>query len=213
MPDPSKLPLFITACISLLLIPGPAVLYILTRSIDQGRMAGVVSVLGLQTGTLFHVGAAAAGISAILVSSALAFTIVKYLGALYLIYLGVRKLLEREEIRTNHALEPASLRQIYSQGVIVNIFNPKTALFFFAFLPQFVDKSQGAVGLQMLVLGCLFVGLALFTDGSYALLSGTLGHWLKHNLRFWRAQKYVAGSVYIGLGVTTALTGSNKSLF
>jgi len=209
MIDLSRFPLFVIASLSLLLIPGPAVLYIVTRSIDQGRLAGVVSVLGIEVGGLFHVAAAALGLSAILLSSALAFSIVKYLGAAYLIYLGIRKLTTREKIEDSQSAEPTSLRRIFSQGVMVNVLNPKTALFFFAFLPQFVDSSRGSVAVQMLILGCTFVGLATITDGLYAILSGTFGYWLKGNLRFLKFQRYFAGTVYIGLGLTTALSGSD----
>ncbi|MBC8171888.1 MAG: LysE family translocator [Anaerolineae bacterium] len=210
MLDVARLPLFIAAAISLLLLPGPAVLYIVTRSIHQGRRAGIVSVLGIQTGTLFHVTAAALGLSAILMSSALAFGIIKYLGAAYLIFLGIRTLMTRPAPTADSQLEPVSLKRIFSQGVIVNVLNPKTALFFFAFLPQFVDPARGAVGLQLLLLGCLFTGLAMLTDSSYALLAGTFGQWLKRSRAFARMQRYVAGTVYIGLGVTTALSGSSN---
>jgi threonine/homoserine/homoserine lactone efflux protein len=209
MLDPVRFPLFILASLSLLLIPGPAVLYIVTRSIDQGRLAGVVSVLGIEVGGLFHVAAAALGISAILVSSALAFSIVKYLGAAYLIYLGVRKLLTKNKLTENLSTEPASLRHIFSQGVVVNVLNPKTALFFFAFLPQFVNSSKGSVPLQMLLLGGTFIALATVTDGLYAILSGTFSHWLKGSLQFLRFQRYFAGTIYIGLGLVTALSGSD----
>ncbi len=212
MVDLAQLPLFIIAAVSLLLIPGPAVLYIVTRSIHQGRRAGIVSMLGIAFGTLFHIAAAVFGLSAILLSSALAFDIVKYLGAAYLVFLGVRTLMTRERTAEEQKAEPSSLRRIFSQGVIVNVLNPKTALFFFAFLPQFVDTSRGSASLQMLFLGCLFVALGMMTDGSYALLAGTFGQMLKNSKLFASMQRYVAGTVYIGLGVTTALTGSsNKS--
>src|SRR5215813_3782984 len=143
MIDLSRFPLFVLASLSLLLIPGPAVLYIVTRSIDQGRLAGLISVLGIEVGGLFHVAAAALGLSAILLSSALAFDIVKYLGAAYLIYLGVRKLLSPVEETGNADIQRESLSRIYWQGFAVNILNPKTALFFFAFLPQFVSPEKG----------------------------------------------------------------------
>ncbi len=210
MPNPAHIPLFIIASISLLLIPGPAVLYILTRSIDQGRTAGLISVLGLQTGTLVHVAGAALGLSAILLSSAVAFNIVKFLGAAYLIYLGVRTLLSPPRPVTDEHVEPTRLSRIYSQGVVVNTFNPKLALFFFAFFPQFVDPDRGTVGFQMLFLGCLFVMLALCTDSTYAMIAGTMGQWLKRSQRFWKGQRYFAGTIYIGLGLTTALTGRGK---
>lgn len=208
---PTTLPLFITASLVLLLTPGPAVLYIITRSIDQGRRAGLVSVLGVEIGNACHVVAAALGLSAILASSALAFSIVKYMGAAYLIYLGVRKLLTRPTVEDTPTTEYKSLRSIFSQGIIVAVLNPKTALFFLAFLTQFVDQARGSVAVQTLLLGLIFVTLATLTDGLYALLSGTLGRWLKGNLHFLRFERYFAGLVYIGLGATAALSGNNKS--
>jgi threonine/homoserine/homoserine lactone efflux protein len=198
------------AAVSLLLIPGPAVLYIVTRSIHQGRRAGMVSVMGVHVGTAFHILAAVMGLSAILLSSALAFDIVKYLGAAYLIFIGIRTLMTPEKTADEQQAEPASLRRVFSQGVIVNVLNPKTALFFFAFLPQFVDSAQGAVPLQMLLLGVVFIALGIMTDSSYALLAGIFGNWLKSSKTFARVQRYVAGTIYIGLGVTTALAGSRE---
>jgi threonine/homoserine/homoserine lactone efflux protein len=210
MLDPSKLPLFLLAAFALLLTPGPAVLYIIARSLDQGRTAGLVSVASVEVGNLFHVMAATLGLSALLLSSALAFTIVKYLGAAYLIYLGVRKLLSREALHPAASLQPQSLQRIFSQGVLVAALNPKTALFFFAFLPQFVDSSRGSVAGQMLALGCLFILMALITDSIYALLAGTIGRRLKDSPHFLRAERYVVGSVYIGLGVTAAFADARK---
>jgi threonine/homoserine/homoserine lactone efflux protein len=210
MPESTTLLLFVIAALALLVTPGPAVLYIVARSIDQGRSAGVVSTLGVGVGTLFHVAAAALGISALLVSSALAFNVVKFLGAAYLIYLGLRKLLVREELQQPDVVERKRLSRVFYQGVLVNVLNPKTALFFFAFLPQFINPAQGEVAWQILFLGTVFVALGICSDGLYALLAGTVGHWLKGNLRFLRAQRYFAGTVYIGLGVTTALSGSER---
>ncbi|AFY76627.1 putative threonine efflux protein [Pleurocapsa sp. PCC 7327] len=186
-------------------------LYIIARSIHQGRTAGLVSTLGLEVGTLLQVIAAALGISALLASSTLAFNVVKYLGAAYLIYLGIGKLLVREEINQAEVDENLNLKRIFLQGVLVNLLNPKTSLFFLAFLPQFVDPSQGAVALQILFLGFLFVTMATISDGLYALVAGTLGQLLRGNLCFLRTQRYFAGSVYIGLGVSTVLSGSNNN--
>jgi threonine/homoserine/homoserine lactone efflux protein len=155
---------------------------------------------------MFHVVAAAFGISALLVSSALLFNIVKFLGAGYLIYLGIRKLFVEKEVVEAKEVEPASLRQIFYQGMIVNILNPKTALFFFAFLPQFADPTQGAITGQIFLLGLILVLMGLFTDGSYAFLAGTAGNWLKNNLRVLRAQRIFAGSLYIALGMLTAFS-------
>jgi threonine/homoserine/homoserine lactone efflux protein len=201
--------LFLPTAILVALTPGPNVLYIVTRSIDQGRKAGLVSVLGSEIGNLFHVAAAALGLSAILLSSALMFDVVKYLGAGYLIYIGIRTLLSSDTVSATTATQ-VSHRRLFWQGMMVAIFNPKTALFFFAFLPQFVNAAEGSIGLQMLILGITFVSIMIITDTLYALTAGSLGRWLRGNLKFLRFQRYFAGSVYIGLGVTAALTSGNK---
>ncbi len=153
----SNLSLFFAAALALVLTPGPAVLYIVTRSVDQGRRAGLVSVLGIEIGNLFHVFAAALGVSALLLSSALAFEIVKYLGAAYLIYIGVRKLMTPAHALDVSVVKEKNLRRVFTQGVVVAVLNPKTALFFLAFLPQFVDSSRGQMPLQTLLLGLMFV--------------------------------------------------------
>lgn len=206
----SKFQLFVAASLALLLVPGPAVLYVITRSINQGRLAGLVSVLGVETANLLHAGAAALGLSAILLSSALAFNVVKYLGAVYLIYLGIRTLLNRNDEQEGKQQKQENLRSVYSQGFVVNLLNPKTALFFFAFLPQFVNPSSGNLAMQILLLGIVFVGLATLTDGSYALLASSIAHKVRDNQRFLKGQRYFAGLVYIGLGVTTALSGLDR---
>ena len=206
-----NLPVFLLAALILLLTPGPAVLYIIARSVDQGHVAGFVSVLSIETGNSVHVLAATLGLSAILMSSTLAFAVVKYLGAAYLIYLGIRRLLARDQSHEIVRFQKQSLRRIFSQGVLVATLNPKTALFFLAFLPQFVDPSAGSVTLQLLTLGGLFVTMAIVTDSIYALLSSTAGGWLKRNRSFLRAERYVVGSVYIGLGVTAALSHNTLS--
>lgn len=210
MIDLSKIYFFIGASLALLLVPGPAVLYITARSASQGRVAGLISVLAIETANLLQAVAAALGLSAILLSSALAFDIVKYLGAAYLIYLGIRKLLAPENGTENEEVQRESLSRIYWQGFLVNILNPKTALFFFAFLPQFVNPERGSVTVQSLLLGAIFVGLALITDSLYALVASSLAGQLKGNKRFQKGGRYFAGLVYIGLGITTALTGAKK---
>src|SRR5581483_2126472 len=144
MPTATTIALFLVAGLGLVLIPGPNIIYIVTRSVDQGRRAGLVSALGVEMATLVHVTAAAFGLSALLLSSALAFSVVKYVGAAYLIYLGIRTLLTRDQHQETVVVEPKSLSHIFFQGVLVNLLNPKTALFFFAFLPQFVDPARGA---------------------------------------------------------------------
>lgn len=198
------------AALVLLLIPGPAVLYITARSATQGRMAGLVSVLAIETANFIQAVAAVLGLSAILLSSALAFDVVKYLGAAYLIYLGVRKLFASDDGTGEEIVKQEKLSRIYWQGFAVNILNPKTALFFFAFLPQFVDPSKGNVVGQNLLLGAIFIGMAIITDSMYALLASSLASKLTGNRRFQKGQRYFAGLVYIGLGITTALAGTKK---
>lgn len=205
-----NLPVFLLAALILLVTPGPAVLYIVARSLDQGRLAGFVSVLSIEIGNLVHVLAASLGLSAILFSSALAFSIVKYLGAAYLIYLGVRRLFARDTPHQPAKLQHQSLIRIFRQGLLVAILNPKTALFFFAFLPQFADSSSSAFTLQLLALGFLFVLMAIVTDSLYALLAGTVGQWLKGTHSFLRAERYLVGCVYIGLGVMAALSDTKR---
>ena len=206
----SQLTFFLGASLALLLVPGPAVLYITARSANQGRLAGLVSVLAIETANFLQAVAATLGLSAILLSSALAFDVVKYLGAAYLIYLGLRKLLTREQEIEGEIIKHESLRRIYWQGFAINLLNPKTALFYFAFLPQFVDPAKGNVTAQTLMLGAIFVGMACITDSMYALVTSSLAERLRGSRHFQRGQRYFAGFVYVGLGITTALTGSKK---
>jgi len=210
MIETSQLLFFMGAALALLLIPGPAVLYITARSASQGRVAGLVSVLAIESANFVQAVAAALGLSAILLSSALAFDVVKYLGAAYLIYLGIRKLWTTDDGTEEKAVKQESLSRIYWQGFAVNILNPKTALFFFAFLPQFVDPAKGNVTGQTLLLGAIFVGMALITDSLFALVASSLAGKLTGNKRFQKGQRYFAGLVYVGLGITTALTGAKK---
>jgi threonine/homoserine/homoserine lactone efflux protein len=210
LPDGANLGIFVVAALLLLVTPGPAVLYIVARSVDQGRRAGLVSMLGVHAGTLVHVAAAAAGLSALLAASATAFSVVKYLGAAYLVYLGVRRLLDRS-VPGEGASRPARrLRRDFVDGIVVNVLNPKTALFFLAFLPQFADVSRPHVGAQILALGLLFVLLGLCTDGLYALGAGTAAQWLRGNPRFLASERWVSGGMYIGLGVAAALSSGNR---
>ena len=213
MPDASTFGLFVAAALALLLVPGPAVLYIVARSMDGGRLAGLVSVIGIYAGTMVHIVFAAIGLSAILASSATAFSVVKWLGAAYLVWLDLQWIFTREEETVPPTVEPKRLSRIFSQGLIVNVLNPKTALFFLAFLPQFVDSSRGAAWAQVMVLGAVFVVLGLCTDGAYAQLSGTAGSWLRRksgSASFRHGQRYVSGGVYLALGAVTAVSGSGK---
>jgi threonine/homoserine/homoserine lactone efflux protein len=214
MPSASTLALFTVAAATLLVIPGPSVLYIVSRSLDQGRAAGLASVGGIHVGTLVHVAAAALGLSALLVSSATAYNAVRFVGAAYLIWLGARRLLARDEDERPEADDRPrrlGLRRVFAQGIVVNVLNPKTALFFFAFLPQFVDTSRGSVPFQVVVFGVAFVLLGVVSDGSYALLAATGAGWLRHRPGVGRASRLVSGGVLISLGVTTALAGSRSS--
>ena len=211
MPELSTLLLFASAAFALIVVPGPVVLYVVARSLEQGRTAGLVSVLGASVGAGVHILAAALGISALLASSALAFSLVKYLGAAYLIYLGVRKLLSKPGDVKAAEVARQPLGRIFLEGVVVNVLNPKSAIFFLAFLPQFVVVSKGNVEAQILVLGALFIAIGLLSDGVYALLAGSFGTWLKGSRRFLSAQHYVSGSIYVLLGVGAALIGGGKS--
>jgi threonine/homoserine/homoserine lactone efflux protein len=214
MPEASTLALFAVAAVTLLVIPGPAVLYIVARSVDQGRAAGLASVCGVHVGTLVHVAAAALGLSALLVSSATAYDTVRWLGAAYLVWLGVRRLLARDEgdlAAAGPGARRTGLGRIFAQGVVVNVLNPKTALFFFAFLPQFVDTARGSVPFQVVVLGVAFVVLGLLSDGAYAVAASTGAGWLRRRPGVARASRLLSGGVLISLGVTTALAGSRSA--
>ena len=208
IPSHSLLLLFVSAALVLLAIPGPAVHYVTSRTIGQGRSAGFISALGIGVGTLVHAAAAAAGLSALLMSSAMAFSVVKYLGAAYLIYLGIQKLRREESLEPSREAPRTKLSRVFGQDIIVNILNPKTALFFFAFLPQFVDASRGNVALQILFLGTLFAGMGIMSDSLWALFAGTVAQRLTRTSRWNRTQRYVSGGMLISLGVATALAGS-----
>jgi threonine/homoserine/homoserine lactone efflux protein len=210
MPDASTFLLFAAASLAFLAIPGPSVFYIVTRSLAQGRRAGVTSMLGVQAGGLVHVVAAAFGVSALIASSATAFTIVKYAGAAYLIVLGIRKLRSRgEEDGEPETGGPASGSRLFWQGAVVNLLNPKTALFFLAFLPQFVDPSA-QIAPQMLVLGTLLVGLGVVSDGTYALVAAGAGRRLRETAAARRMLDRVSGAVFISLGLVAALAGEPR---
>jgi threonine/homoserine/homoserine lactone efflux protein len=204
VPDSSTLLLFSAAALALIVVPGPAVLYIVAQSIDRGRLAGVVSALGVAVGGLVHVTAAAVGLSSLLVSSATAFNVVKYAGAAYLIGLGLWTILRRPDEPSLEVPRERKLSRRFWQGVVVNILNPKTALFFFAFLPQFVDPDKGSAALQIGVLGLVFVALAVTSDCVWALAAGTASHRLRGSRRFLAVQRYVSGTVFVGLGALAA---------
>lgn len=208
MPSFSTLAFFAAASLALTLIPGPAVLYIVTRSISQGRRAGLVSMLGVQAGGLVHVTAAALGLSALLASSATAFSIVKYAGAVYLVWLGIQKLRgEADGNAFSGELPVRSQAHLFRQGLIVNVLNPKTAIFFLAFLPQFIDRDAGSIPLQVTALGLCFVAVAFVSDGVYALLAGSAAERLRGSSAVQRRLDRSSGVIMIGLGAVAALTG------
>lgn len=211
IPDGPSVGLFVVAALALLIVPGPAVLYIVARSIHEGRRAGLASVVGIHVGTLVHIAAATLGLSALIVSSAVAFTAVKVAGAVYLVVLGLWTLFSRRAEPEIALGGERNLRRAFAQGIVVNILNPKTALFFLAFLPQFVDPNAVHPALQIAFLGVLFALLGLVTDSIWAVAAGTAGGVLRRSSRFVRTQRYVTGTVYIGLGVATALAGSVES--
>ena len=204
MPELSTIGLFAVASIAMLAFPGPSVLYIVTRSVDQGRRAGLVSMLGVETGGLVHVAAAAIGVSALLASSAVAFSVVKYAGAAYLILLGLQRLRSSGVALPEAPAVP--LRRIFRDGVIVNVLNPKTAIFFLAFLPQFVDPGRGAAAAQVAVLGTLFLVIAVLSDGLYALAAGVVGDRLRGSPRLRRTLDRAGGGMLVGLGAAAALS-------
>lgn len=196
---------FVLAALIVLLIPGPGVLYVVTRSLVQGRRAGFVSVLGLSIGALVHVAAATAGLSAILLASAVAFGTIKALGACYLIYLGIRTLFSQSSTTDDRAPKADSLYRVFADGIVVSVLNPKIAVFFLAFLPQFIVVGHGTISQQFLLLGLLYVGLALCTDSAYALGASSLRRFLSEQFVRGALPKYISGCIYLGLGVGLAL--------
>ena len=209
MVDGTTLGLFAAAALVLVITPGPNTLYIITRSVQQGQRAGIVSCFGIAAGTLVHITAAALGISALLLASSLLFSLVQYAGAAFLCYLGIKTLLTPTEVVTDNEPVPEQpLATIFTQAMAVNVLNPKTALFFIAFLPQFVDAARGDIVTQIMILGGLLITLGGCSDMAFALIAGRLGEWLRSSSRFWRFQRYCAGLVYMGIGVAAALTGN-----
>jgi threonine/homoserine/homoserine lactone efflux protein len=211
MPAPTTLLVFALAAGVLVIIPGPNHIYIVTRSIAQGRRVGLASAFGVETGTLVHITAAAVGLSALIASSAAAFNIVRYLGAAYLVFLGLRALLRDHGAQLEDgATRTGSARRAYVDGILVNVLNPKVALFFLAFLPQFVDRSRGATATQILVLGLVVFVIATTSDIVYALAADALGGWLRGRPSFVRRQRYLTGGIYLGLAAVATLAGGER---
>jgi threonine/homoserine/homoserine lactone efflux protein len=205
MPSLSTYAVFLATGMALLLVPGPAVLYVVTRSIEMGRAGGLASVAGITTGTIAYVALAAAGLSSLLLASTAAFDAVRYVGAAYLFLLGVRRLLGRGLDRLEAEAPPRTRRRAYAQGIVVNLTNPKTIVFVFAFLPQFVDPHARHAWLQVLVLGLSFTLLGFLSDSMYALLAGTVAERLRGSTGIARVQRWFGGGVLVGLGILAAV--------
>jgi threonine/homoserine/homoserine lactone efflux protein len=211
--EPSALAVYVGATLALLVVPGPSVLYVVALSLRQGRVAGLASVAGVGSGAFVHFVAAALGLSALLAASATAFAAVKWAGAAYLVYLGVRTWLDRgADLPTRAAGPRRTLPRIAAQGMLVTVLNPKLALFVLAFVPQFLDPARGPVAAQALLLGAVFVGLAAVTDTIYALSAGWLGGVFRRRRGAARAQRWLTGSIYVGLGLSAAATGRSDPL-
>jgi threonine/homoserine/homoserine lactone efflux protein len=208
MPDHAAFLTFLVAALALNFAPGPDMLYVLGRSLGQGRKAGVVSSLGIFAGCLVHIAAAALGLAALLRASAVAYNVIRYAGAAYLIYLGVRTLASkdaRNELSPGASPSPASLSRIFMQGVITNVLNPKVAMFFVAFLPQFVNGARGSVVFQIAVLGLIFDAGGTLVNIGVAFFAGEIGNRLRESIRAARWQRWLTGSIFIGLGVRLGL--------
>jgi threonine/homoserine/homoserine lactone efflux protein len=204
MPDTAGLLVFMTATLALNLTPGPDMLYVIARSVGQGQKAGIVSALGIGGGCLAHTFAAAFGLSALWMSSAVAYDLVKYAGAIYLVYLGARALLNRSRLQKQSKLSPAKLSSIFYQGVVTNVLNPKVALFFLAFLPQFAKTGNGSIARQILFLGFLFNLSGTLVNVIVALLGGRIGEAFNRRPAFAQAQRWMTGTVFIALGLRLA---------
>ncbi len=209
MPSGSALVLFLVAALVVLVVPGPAVIYVATRAIEQGRAVGLASVLGIATGSLVHVAAATAGLSAVLATSGTTYNVVRLAGAAYLVVLGIRRIL-RAGRDDDEPGRPAGVRRAYLQGIVVQTLNPKAALFIVAFIPQFVDPT-GNLALEIAVLGTLFTALGVCTDSAWALVGDAAGSWLRRRPSFRRRGEQVAGTVYVGLGLTAAIAGHSAT--
>ncbi|HWK26731.1 MAG TPA: LysE family translocator [Solirubrobacter sp.] len=207
MPAPSTLALFALAALTLIAIPGPNMVYVATRSLSEGRRSGFASALGLLTGTLLIVTATAAGLAALIASSDAAFNALRYAGAAYLVFLGLKALLARQSDDAPGAgPKRVSLKRAYRQAIVVQLLNPKVALFFLAFFPQFVDPQRGPITTQVLMLGAILGTLGFAMDCGYAFAASAAGQRLK---RF-RHGRRVTGAVYLALGAAAALTGGRR---
>ena len=211
MPSSSTYVIFLVTAIAILLVPGPAVLYVVTRSIEMGRAGGIASVAGITTATFVYVALATAGLSSVLLASSVAFDVLKYAGAAYLIFLGARRLLGHDLEEETEERAPRTRRMAYTQGFVVNLSNPKMIVFIFALLPQFVDPHAARPWLQTLVLGISFTCLAFLSDSLYALAAGSVADRLRGTNRMRNIQRWLGGSVLVGLGILAAAWSPSPS--
>jgi len=206
MPSPQTLLLFTAAALAMNISPGPSNLYVLSRSLAQGTSAGLVAAAGLATGSLFHVTVTSLGLAVILQYSPIAFLVMKLAGAAYLVFLGLKMLLSKSAALSPDALTPKQpLARIFRQSAVVEILNPKTALFFLAFLPQFADPKAGPMAPQLLLLGFIVTLTAIPCDALVAVLAGKAADLLRRKPIFQRLQNWISGSVLVALGATIAL--------
>lgn len=202
--DITNFSLFIAASWALIIAPGPDMLYVITRGVSQGRRAALLSAVGVTAGILVHTLAAAFGLAVLLSTSALAFLVVKYIGAVYLVYLGLKTLKDKSSLALLEDDQPLDSRSIFVQGMLSNVLNPKVALFFLAFLPQFVDQTGSYVALQMMSLGLLFAFFGVIYLIALAYFAGSIGQWLSHRHRLTHLIRWLTGAVLIGLGLRLA---------
>ena len=205
MIDQATLLTYLAILSGFMLIPGPAVLLTLARSSASGTRAGMATSLGIAIGDSIHTFMAVVGLSAVILASALMFNLIKYLGAAYLVYLGIRAILERPQTEGFEGTSPTSPRQALRQAVLVEVLNPKSAMFFLAFLPQFVSLENGSVWLQLSILGVLFVAMGFITTMFVAICAGGVGQFLRRNPAVQRWQGKITGGIYCALGVRLAL--------
>ena len=206
MIEPTKFALFIGISWALIIAPGPDMFYVITRGMVHGRKAGILSAIGVVCGILVHTTAAALGLTLILQTSAFAFLLVKYVGATYLLYLGIKAWRDKSTFSLQSPTSVMNSRAFFWQGVLSNVLNPKIAIFFLAFLPQFVDKGSSHVTLQMVILGLTFAGFGLCFLLAVGYSSGAIGGWLARRPHYAQFLQRLAGGILIGLGIRLALT-------
>ena len=204
--EPAKLALFVGVSWALIISPGPDMIYVITRGMAHGRRAGILSALGVVCGILVHTTAAAFGLILILQTSAFAFLFVKFAGAIYLVYLGLKAWRDKETFHLQTSSSVARPSALFWQGVLSNVLNPKIAIFFLAFLPQFVDQGSTYVTWQMVILGMTFAGFGLCFLLFVGYSSGSIGSWLTSRPRYAQFFQRLAGGILIGLGIRLAIT-------